>query len=37
MADDKDKIPDPTPEEEKKAKEDVEEWLKKQGYPNPGQ
>jgi hypothetical protein len=28
-------LPDPTPDEEKKAKEEVEDWLKKHDYPSP--
>ena len=30
-----DPLPDPTPNEEDKAKETVKDWLKKQGYPDP--
>jgi hypothetical protein len=30
-----DKLPPPTPEEEKKAEETVKDWLAKQGYPDP--
>lgn len=37
MPDDKDKLPEPTPEEKKEADKEVEEWLRKQGYPKPGQ
>lgn len=35
MAKDKDKLPPPTPDEEKKAEKDVADWLGKNGYPNP--
>jgi hypothetical protein len=28
-------LPEPTPDEDKKAQEEVEDWLKKQGYPTP--
>jgi hypothetical protein len=32
---DKDKLPEPSSEEEKKAEKEVSDWLSKQGYPNP--
>lgn len=32
---DKDKLPPPTPDEEKKAEKEVNDWLSKQGYPSP--
>ncbi len=30
-----DKLPDPTPEQEKEAETSVKDWLKKQGHPSP--
>lgn len=30
-------IPEPTDDEKDQANKEVEDWLKKQGYPKPGQ
>lgn len=30
-----DPLPEPTPEEKKKADQEIEDWLSKNGYPSP--
>lgn len=32
---DKDKLPEPSKDEQDKADKDVADWLSKNGYPNP--
>lgn len=31
----KDPLPEPTPDEKEKAEQDVKDWLRKNGYPDP--